>query len=299
MKKGLMTLMIMIAAASVAFTQTERSPASDVKPRSVETKIDSSLSFDHLALSVKDVDRSAEFYKKVLGLEEITNKTKIDGIRWFSLRDGKELHLISILKDDFKTNKAIHFALSIADFDSVIKKLDSMKITYSDWVGELNKVNIRADGIKQIYFQDPDGHWIEVNSVSEGRAGMSGDTNRTVESQIIAIEKAGWEAWKNNDNSWIRSNSTDEFLLVSSDGVSDKAAVVKSTAADCKVKNYSLDNFRFVMIDEDSVLMTYTAIQDGVCGGKKIPSKVRSSVVYAKRGGKWLEALYMETPIAQ
>ena len=42
--------------------------------------------------------------------------------------------------------------------------------------------------------------------------------------------------------------------------------------------------------------MTYTAMQDGACSGKIIPGNVRASVVYVKRGGKWLEALYMETP---
>ncbi len=39
-----------------------------------------------------------------------------------------------------------------------------MKIAYSDWPGKPNTVNIRADGIKQIYFQDPDGYWLEVNN---------------------------------------------------------------------------------------------------------------------------------------
>ncbi len=138
---------------------------------------------------------------------------------------------------------------------------------------------------------------IAATSVTFGQKNMSNDDK--VKTQIIAIEKAGWEAWKNNDGSWTRNNVTEEFLLVNSDGVYDKAAVVKSTATDCKVKSYSLDNFQFVMIDKDSALMTYTAMQDGVCGGKTIPSNVRSSVVYVKRGGKWLEALYMETPVTQ
>ena len=39
------------------------------------------VTFNHLALSVKDVNRSAEFYTTVLGLAEITNKTKMEGIR--------------------------------------------------------------------------------------------------------------------------------------------------------------------------------------------------------------------------
>ena len=125
------------------------------------------FSFNHLAISVKDVNRSAEFYKNVLQLKEITNRTKIDGIRWFSFGEGKELHLISVLKEDFKVNKAIHLALSSPDFDGFVKKLIALKIVYSDWPGALNTVNKRADGIKQIFFQDPDGYWIEVNSVIE------------------------------------------------------------------------------------------------------------------------------------
>ncbi|MEO8649764.1 MAG: nuclear transport factor 2 family protein [Acidobacteriota bacterium] len=123
--------------------------------------------------------------------------------------------------------------------------------------------------------------------------------NKTVESRIITLEKAGWEAWKNKDTSWTKNNVTEEFMLVNAFGVSTKADTIRSTATDCDVKSYSLDNFKFVMAGKDTVLMTYTAKQDGVCGGKSIPAQVRSSVVYIRRGGKWLEALYMETPAEQ
>ena len=135
---------------------------------------------------------------------------------------------------------------------------------------------------------------IAALSFAFGQTKMANDSK--IEAQIIALEKAGWEAWKNKDSSWTRDNVTEEFLLVNSEGVSNKMQVVKSTATDCEVKSYSLDNFKFVTLDKDSVLMTYTAKQDGVCSGKPIPANVRASVVYVKRGGKWLEALYMETP---
>ena len=125
------------------------------------------LTFNHLALSVKDVDRSAEFYKNILNLQEITNRTKINGIRWFSFGDGKELHLISILTEKVTINKAVHFALTSSNFDALVKSLTEMNITYSDWPGKPNTINIRDDGIKQIYFQDPDGYWIEVNNVAQ------------------------------------------------------------------------------------------------------------------------------------
>jgi lactoylglutathione lyase len=125
------------------------------------------FSFNHLAISVKDVNRSAEFYSTVLQLPEITNRSKIDGIRWFVLGDGRELHLISVIKENVTLNKALHIGLSTNNFDVFTKKFTTLKIPFSDWPGKPNTINIRADGIKQIFFQDPDGYWIEVNSVAQ------------------------------------------------------------------------------------------------------------------------------------
>ena len=51
------------------------------------------------------------------------------------------------------------------------------------------------------------------------------------------------------------------------------------------------------MLDTNVALLTYTATQDGMCEGKAIPDKVRAMVNYVKRGGKWLEASYMEKPM--
>ncbi len=123
--------------------------------------------FNHVALSVKDVDVSANFYQDVLNLNEIVNRTKMDGIRWFSLGEDKELHLVSILKGDIAINKAVHFALTTSSFDGFVVNLKRLNIPYSSWTGEENTITDRADGVKQIYLQDPDGYWIEVNSVGQ------------------------------------------------------------------------------------------------------------------------------------
>jgi catechol 2,3-dioxygenase-like lactoylglutathione lyase family enzyme len=44
--------------------------------------------------------------------------------------------------------------------------LEAQNVTYSDWPGTPNKITLQAGGINQIYFQDPDGYWIEVNSIN-------------------------------------------------------------------------------------------------------------------------------------
>ncbi len=123
--------------------------------------------------------------------------------------------------------------------------------------------------------------------------------NSKVEAQIIALEKSGWEAWKNKDIGWYKANTSEDFLMVLSEGTRNKTEILKATATECEVKSFSLADFQFVMLNENAALLTYTAMQDAVCGGKASAPKVRASVNYVKRGGRWLEAFYMETPVAQ
>jgi hypothetical protein len=99
-----------------------------------------------------------------------------------------------------------------------------------------------------------------------GQSIMASDTK--LQAQIIALDKQGWEAWKDNEPEWFRKNVTDEYLSISSDGASDKAQVVKATSSSCKVKSYALDNFKFVKLDTHAVLPAFSATQDAVCDGK-------------------------------
>jgi len=138
---------------------------------------------------------------------------------------------------------------------------------------------------------------IGVSSVAFGQTKMSKDSK--VETQIIALEKQGWEAWKNKNAAWFQTNLAEDALQVNGGGVLNKSQIVKITGTDCEIKSFSLDNFKFLMLDKNSALITFTGMQDGVCSGKTIPAKVHSTSVYIKRGGKWLNALYTETPAVQ
>jgi len=113
------------------------------------------------------VERSVEFYKKILTLKEITHRAKSTEMRWLSLGGDMELHLISIGNKNIIIDTAIHFALATRNFDAFIKRMNEMNILFEDSDGKPNTFNIRPDGVKQIYFQDPDGYWIEVNNIEQ------------------------------------------------------------------------------------------------------------------------------------
>lgn len=121
------------------------------------------LSFDHYTIKVDNLDRSASFYQQVLGLSEIENRTRKPHIRWFSLGDGTELHIVKGATEEIQTNVGVHLALRLKDFDTFITHLKAQGIKPHDSKGKPDKITTRTDGIRQVYFQDPDGYWIEVN----------------------------------------------------------------------------------------------------------------------------------------
>ncbi|MEX0844579.1 MAG: VOC family protein [Balneolaceae bacterium] len=122
-----------------------------------------SSEFDHYTIKVQDLNKSAGFYSKILGLSEITNRTEKLHIRWFSLGNG-ELHLVEGKNEDIKTNIGVHLALKIQDFEAFLTHLKENHIIPHNSKGSANSTTTRADGIMQVYFQDPDGYWIEVNN---------------------------------------------------------------------------------------------------------------------------------------
>lgn len=134
----------------------------------IKVKVDNdrntmNFAIDHYAINVQNLERSVSFYQDIFDLSEIKNGTELDHIRWFRLGENEELHIIEVHPLDKKLPKGVHLALRTGDFESFRESLKNKNIPYSDWPGAANAVSTRSDGVKQLYIQDPDGYWIEVN----------------------------------------------------------------------------------------------------------------------------------------
>ena len=123
------------------------------------------LELDHSTIQVENIDISVKFYKNVLKLKELdTPWPENPMIRFFKIGVNQQLHIAQVdTYGSVKINKVLHLAFTSNNFDGYLKFLNDQGIRYSNFNEEHNKIQKRPDGVRQIYFQDPDGYWIEVN----------------------------------------------------------------------------------------------------------------------------------------
>lgn len=120
---------------------------------------------NHVAIYAKDIKASGHFYEKIVGLKEIEEPFK-DGLHiWYDMGMGTSLHVIA--RNEPWANPTIHkdnhLCFSVADLDGFIKKLAENNIPFEDARDNVGKINVRPDGIRQIYIRDPSGYWLEIN----------------------------------------------------------------------------------------------------------------------------------------
>jgi lactoylglutathione lyase len=143
------------------------------------------VSPNHTSFTVSDMDRSLAFYRDILGMEVISERTagvdfasKVTGIPGASLRvvyvesGGYKLELIQYLtaageRIDPKTNKpgSAHLCFNVDNIDEAYRDLQAKGVKFqSEPVtvgGGPNK------GAKAVYFLDPDGFTLEFIQPAE------------------------------------------------------------------------------------------------------------------------------------
>lgn len=122
---------------------------------------------NHTAIFVKDVTVSALFYKNIIGLDTLAEPFH-DGLHaWFKTGPGIALHIIQGATEKKAYYKNQHTCFSVASVDVFVKLLAQNKIGWEDRDGAKLAITTRIDGVKQVWLQDPDGYWIEINDARD------------------------------------------------------------------------------------------------------------------------------------
>lgn len=122
---------------------------------------------NHIAVYVVNLQVSTAFYRDIIGLDTIPEPFHDGKHTWFSIGLQGHLHIISGATAAESHNKNGHLCFSVPSVDYFITILDKNNIEYENWAGQKKSITKRVDGVKQIYFKDPDGYWIEINDAKD------------------------------------------------------------------------------------------------------------------------------------
>jgi len=120
------------------------------------------------------------------------------------------------------------------------------------------------------------------------------------EADAIAKEKAVWDTVKNkNYDGFASMLASDEMEVTGGDGVLEKAGSV-SMVKDFEPSEIAFSDWKFMSIDKDAWVVTYSVNVKGKYKGKVFPPATsRASSAWAYRDGKWLAVYHQETDVAK
>jgi glyoxylase I family protein len=126
----------------------------------------------HVSLTVRDLEKSRQFYHEILGLKEIRRPDFPFGGAWFQVGEREQLHLIAHSDGTFRGPKGIdtrdvHFAVRVSRYNAVLEFLRSKGFREDLDEKDPWRMEVRPHataGFPQIYILDPDRHVIEINA---------------------------------------------------------------------------------------------------------------------------------------
>ncbi|WP_442579842.1 VOC family protein [Mesorhizobium sp. ASY16-5R] len=119
-------------------------------------------SIAHVAIRVKDVERTLDFYINKLGFAEMLRLER-DGELWLiylRITDDQYLEVFPDGEGERAAEREAvgfnHMCLSVPDIERTVRELDAARVEM------IRPKVLGADGNWQIWIEDPDGHRIEL-----------------------------------------------------------------------------------------------------------------------------------------
>jgi lactoylglutathione lyase len=122
---------------------------------------------NHTAIFVQDLKATRFFYEKIVGLDTIAEPFHDGKHAWYKIGPGVSMHVIQGATEQKEYYKNQHTCFSVASVKDFTEVLKANNIQYEDVSGNKNAISRRIDGVRQIWLQDPDGYWIEINDAKE------------------------------------------------------------------------------------------------------------------------------------
>jgi catechol 2,3-dioxygenase-like lactoylglutathione lyase family enzyme len=117
---------------------------------------------NHVALSARDLERSAGFYERLLGCARLAAPDVGFPTVWLSLGE-RQLHLF---ERDTPVPPLHHFAVAVDDFAEACRRADALGAFDGAPCGR--EAYRLPDGTVQLFLRDPDGHLIEIDGTPRG-----------------------------------------------------------------------------------------------------------------------------------
>jgi hypothetical protein len=115
------------------------------------------------------------------------------------------------------------------------------------------------------------------------------------EADIIAKEKATWDAFRRKDADGFKKLLAPEFMGITGSGPANTEQTV-TTMKDIEITDVTFADWKMKTIDKDAVLLTYTAKVKGTYKGTAVPEgPYYEAAAYVNRNGEWLAIYYQET----
>jgi len=127
------------------------------------------IQFNHTILYAHDSEASAKFLAEMLGLSAPA--------RWgpfVVVKTDNGTNLDFMDTDGEITSQHYAFLVEESDFDAIFERIRARKLAYLADPGQTqpNQINHR-DGGRGLYFEDPNGHFLEIITRPYGSGGLN------------------------------------------------------------------------------------------------------------------------------